>query len=104
MQDNFITYINRLIEHNENSEVPIYRPSLLESPEEKHEYIEILYLETKIQRHNDPRYWVKQYILQIKYFQYKLFQNNIINEDTIPQINFLHFVSNFSRFNYQLKW
>ena len=62
-------------------------------------------LKPKIQRHNNPPYWLPQAILQIKHFQYKFFQNNILNEDTVPQIKiFSHFLIKFFRHNYQLLW
>ena len=38
IQDRFIIYIDKLIEHNENLDSPIYRTSHLESPKEKYEY------------------------------------------------------------------
>ena len=52
--DVFITYMDKLIEHNENLDPPLYLPSHLESLKEKHEYFEVSDLETKIQRHNNP--------------------------------------------------
>ena len=104
-QDVSITYMNELIEHNENLDTPLYLPSHLESLKEKHDYFEVSNLETKIQRHNNPHFWLQQDILQIKQFQYKFFQNIILNEDTVPQIKiFAHFLLKFFRFNYQLFW
>ena len=48
---------------------------------------------------------MQQDILQIKHFQYNLFQNIILNEDTVPQIKiFSHFLLKWFRFNYQLLW
>ena len=85
MQDVFTTYMNKLIEHNENLDTPLYLPSHLESPK-KHEYFEVPDLETKIERHNIPHYWLQD-IAQIKHFQYRFFQNIILDDDTIPKIN-----------------
>ena len=100
-----ITYLDKLTEHNENQDTPFCRPSLLESVKEKHDYFEVPDLETKLQRHNIPHYWVKQDILKIKQFQYRFFQNIILNEDTIPQVKIVsHFLSKFLRFYYQLIW
>ena len=97
--------MNELIEHNENLETPLYLPSYLESLKEKHENFEVPDLETKIQRHDNPHYWLQQDILQIKRFQHRFFQNIILNEYTIPQIEIcFHFLLKFLRFNYQLLW
>ena len=75
-----------MIEHKDTSYLPFYRPSLLESPKEKHEYFELPDLETKIQRHNNPHYWLQQDLLQPKQFQYKFFQIIVLHADTIPQM------------------
>ena len=78
--------MDRLIEYNENSEVPLYLRSQLESLKEKHDHLEVTDLETKIQRHYNPHHWLQKDILQTKHFQDQVFQNNILNEDTMPQI------------------
>ena len=71
----------------------------------KHECFEVPDLETKISRQNNPPHWLQQDIVQIKQFQYRFFQNIILNEDTVPQIKvFLHFLLKFLQFNYQLIW
>ena len=51
-----ITYMDKLIEHNENLDTPVHLPSHLESLREKPEYFEIPDLETKILLHNNPHY------------------------------------------------
>ena len=38
IQDRFITYMDKLIEHNENLDTSLYLPSHLESLKEKHDY------------------------------------------------------------------
>ena len=49
--------MDKLIEHNENLETPVYLPSHLESLREKHEYFEAPDLEiTPITRLNIPHY------------------------------------------------
>ena len=78
--------MDKLMEHNENLETPVYLPSHFESLKEKHEYFEIPELETTITRHNNPQYWLQRDVTQIKQFQYRFFQNIIFNEDTVPQI------------------
>ena len=101
IQDVFISYMNKLIEHNENLETPVCLPSQLESPREKYEYFEVPCLETTISRHNNPHYWLQQDVAQIKQFQYRFFQHIILNEDTVPLIKiFSHFLLNFFRFNF----
>ena len=105
IQNIFTSYINQLIEHNENLDTPIYRPSLLEELKEKVDLFEVPDLDTKIIRHNNPHYWLQQDILQATTFQYKFFKNISLDDDTIPQIKvFSHFLLKFFRFNYQLIW
>ena len=41
IQDVFVTFLNKLIEHNENLEHSLYRPSFLESLREKSHYFEV---------------------------------------------------------------
>ena len=106
-QNVFVTYMDKLIEHYENLDTPLYLPSHLESLKEKHDYFEVPGLETKIQRHDDPHHWLQQDISQLKQFQNRFFQNIILNEDTVPQIKiFSHFLLKFFRLpiNYQLLW
>ena len=105
IQDVFMTYMDKLIEQIEDLDTPLYIPSHLESPKEKHEHFEVPDFEKKIQRHNNPHYWLQQDIAQIKHFQCRFFQNIILDDDTLPQINFFsHFLLKFFRFNYQLLW
>ena len=75
IQDVFTTYIDKLIEHNENLDRPQYRPSLLESLKEKAIYFDVRDIDTKIIRHNNPHYWLQQDLLQVTNFQYSFFQN-----------------------------
>ena len=85
--------MDKLIKHNENLVLPLYLPSNLESLEAEHDYFEVPDLETMIQRHNNPHYWLPQAILQIKQFHYKFLQNIILNEDTVSQIKIVsHFL------------
>ena len=105
MQDIFRTYMQKLIEFRENQDTPLYRSSHLEDLKHKSEYFEVPDLDTKIQRHDNPHYWLQQGILQIKNFQYRFFNNIILTDDTIPQVKvFAHFILKFFRFNYQLLW
>ena len=91
-----MTYMNKLLEHDENLDTPLYLPSPLESLKEKHDYFDVPDLETKLQRHNNPHFWVQQDIAQIKQFQYRYFQNIILDDDTVPRIKiFPHFLLNF---------
>ena len=97
--------MNNLIEHNENLDTPLNLPTHLECLKQKHDYFEVPDLETKIQRHANPHYWLQQDILQVNQFQYTFFQNIILNENTVPQIKiFPHFLSKLLRFNYKLLW
>ena len=99
IQDVFIAYIDKLIEFNENQDTPLYLPSHLEDLKHKCEFFEVPDLDTKIQRHNNPHYWLEQDILQIKNFQYKFFYPITLNDDTIPQVKvFTHFLLKFFRF------
>ena len=93
--------MDKLIEHNENLEKPVYFPSQLESLKEKHEHFEIPDLETTISRHNNPHYWLQQDIVQKKQSQNKFFQHII----PVHQIKvFSHFQLNFFRFKYRILW
>ena len=65
-----MTYMDKLMEHNENLDTPLYFPSQLESLKEKHEYFEFPDLETKIQRRNNPHYWLQD-IAQISTDSFK---------------------------------
>ena len=67
--------MQKLIEFNENQNTPLYRPYHLEDLKHKSEYFEVPDLETRIQRHGNPHYWLQQDILQVKYFQYRFFIN-----------------------------
>ena len=78
IQDVFLTYMQKLIEYNENQDTPLHRPSHLEDLKHKSKYFEVPDLETRIQRHDDPHYWLQQDILQVKNFQYKFF-NKFLN-------------------------
>ena len=51
--DVFISYIDKLLEQNENLDAPPYRPSHLENLEEKAEYFDEPDIDTKIQSHNN---------------------------------------------------
>ena len=95
--------MNKLKDHNENLKPPLYLPSHIENLEEKHEYFEVPDLETKIQRHDNPHYWLQRDILQLKQFQYRFFQNINLKEDTFAQF-FFQFLLYFLRFNYQVLW
>ena len=97
--------MQKLIEYNENQDTPPYRPYHLEDLQLKSDYFEVPDLETKIQRHDNPQYWLQQDILQVKNFQYRFFNNITLTEDTIPKVKvFTHFLLKFFRFSYQLLW
>ena len=52
-----------------------------------------------------PQYWLQQDLLQVTNFQYRFFQNIILDDDIIPQIKiFSHLLLKSFRFNYQLIW
>ena len=87
--------MQRLIEFNENQDSPLYLPSQLEDLKHKSEYFEVSDLETKIQTHDNPHYWLQQDMLQVKNFQYKFFNSITLTDDTLSQIkvftNFLKY-------------
>ena len=70
--------MDKLIEHKENLETPVYLPFHLESLKEKHEYFEVPDFETTISGHNNPHHWLQQDIAQSKQFQYRFFQNILL--------------------------
>ena len=97
--------MQKLIEFNENQDTPPYRPSHLQELKHRSEYFEVPDLDTKVQRHDNPHYWLQRDILQIKHFQYRFFNNIILTDDTLPQVKiFTQFLLKFLRFNYQLLW
>ena len=103
--DVFHIYMQKLIEFNENQDTPIYRPSHLQELKHHSDYFEVPDLDTKVQKHDNPHYWLQRDILQIKQFQYRFFNDIILTDDTIPQVKiFTHFLFKFLRFNYQLLW
>ena len=105
IQDVFHTDMQKLIDFNENQNPPLYRPSHLQELKHRSEYFEVPDLDTKVQRHDNPQYWLQRDILQIKHFQYRFFNNIILTDDTIPQVKiFTQFLLRFLRFNYQLLW
>ena len=105
VQDVFRTYMQKLIEFNENQDTPLYRPSHLQELRDRSEYFEVPDLDTRVQRHDNPHYWLQRDILQIKNFQYRFFNNIILTDDTIPQVKiFTQFLLKFFQFNYQLLW
>ena len=77
--------MNKFNEFNENLETLLFRPSLLENLQQKHQYFEVPDIDSKITRQNNPHYWLQQDILKITHFQYNFFQNLTLNDDTIPQ-------------------
>ena len=81
--------MDKLIEHIENLDTPLYLPSHLERLKEKQDYFEVPDLKTKVQRHDNHHYWLQQDILQIKQVQYRFFQNFILNEVTVPQFKII---------------
>ena len=85
IQDVFITYMQKLFDFNENEDTPLYLPHL-EDLKHKSESFEVPYLETRIQRHDNPHYLLQQDILQVKNFQYRFFNNIPLNGDTIPKV------------------
>ena len=65
IQDVFHTYMQKPIEFNENQDTPLYRPSHLEELKHRSEYFEVPDLDTRVQRHDNPHYWLQRDILQI---------------------------------------
>ena len=75
IQDVFLTYMQKLIEFNENQDTPLYRPSHFEDLKHESEYLEVPDLETRIQRHDNPHYWLQQDILQVKKLPIQILQH-----------------------------
>ena len=97
--------MQKLIEFNENQDTPFYRASHLQELRRRSEYFEVPDLDTKVRRHDNIHYWLQRDILQIKNFQYRIFNNIILTYDTIPQVKiFTQFLLKFLRYNFQLLW
>ena len=67
--------MQKLIEFNENQDTPLYRPSHLEDLKHESENLEVPDLETRIQRHDNPLYWLQQDILQVKKLPIQILQH-----------------------------
>ena len=78
--------MNKLNEFNENLDTPVYRPSILEDLQQKHQYFEVPDFDSQMIRQNNPHYCLQQDILQITHFQYNFIRNLTLNDYTIPQI------------------
>ena len=99
------TFYRTIPDFNENQNPPLYRSSHLQEPKHRSEYFDVPDPDTKVQRHDNPHYWLQRDILQIKHFQYRFFNNIILTDDTIHQVKiFTQFLLKFLRFNYQLLW
>ena len=97
--------MQKLIEFNENQETPLYLLSHLDDLKHKSECFEVPDLETRIQTHDTPHYWLQQDILQVENSQNRFFNNITLTDDTIRQVKiFTQFLLKFFRFNYQLLW
>ena len=57
--------MQKFIEFNENQDTPLYFPFHLEDLKHKLEYFEVPDLETRIQRHDNPQFWLQKDILQV---------------------------------------
>ena len=97
--------MQKLIEFNEHQDTPLYCPSHLQELKHRSEFFEVPDLDTKVQRLDNPHYWLQRDILQIKNFQYRFFNSIIFTDDTTPQVKiFTQFLLKFLRFHYQLLW
>ena len=95
----------KLIEFNENQDTPLYPPSHLEDLKHKSEYFEVPDLEARIQRYENPHYWLQQDILQVKNFQYRFLVILPLLTTLILKLkSSLNFLLKFFRFNYFLLW
>ena len=59
IKDVFLTYMQKLIEFNENQDTPLYHLFHLEDLKHKSEHFEVPDLETRIPRHDTPHYWLR---------------------------------------------
>ena len=59
IQDVCNTYMLKLIEFNGNQDTPLYRSSHFEELKRKSEFFEVPDLDTRIQRHDNPHYWLQ---------------------------------------------
>ena len=80
-QEVFTSYIDKLLEYNENLDQPSHWFSFLESLQEKQYYFEGQNLQTKFTRPENPQYWLQQDILPITQFQCNFFQNIILHNE-----------------------
>ena len=84
IQDVFLTYMQKLIEFNENQETPLYLPSHLDELKHKSEYFEVPDLETKVQTHDNPHYWNNKI-----YYKQNTFNTDFLTILPLPMTQFL---------------
>ena len=93
--------MDKLIEHNENLDTPLYLPSHLESPKEKHDYFEVSDLETNIPQSS-------LLVTNKIYYNLNNFNTDSFKTSYLMKIQyhtiFSDFLLKFLRFNYQLIW
>ena len=89
IKDVFRTYMQKLIEFNENQDTPLYRSSHLEDLKHKSDYFEVPDLDTRIQRHDYPNYWLQQDILQIMNLRYRFFNKLFLQMTLVLKSKFL---------------
>ena len=88
IQDIFIFHINRLIEHKKFQKYQFIVLLFWKVLKKNTNFLKFMILKQRYKDITILNIWLKQQILQIKHFQYKFFQNVIINEDTNPQFFF----------------
>ena len=59
IQDVFRTYMQKLIEFNENRDTPLYRSSRLQELKHRSEYFEVPDLDTRVQIHDNLHYYLQ---------------------------------------------
>ena len=67
IQDVFRTNMQKL-EINENQDTPLFRSSHLQKLKHRSEYFEVADLDKRIQRHDNPHYWLQLDIFKLKLY------------------------------------
>ena len=80
--------MQKLIEFNENQDTAFYLLSHLDDLKHKSEFFNVPDLDTKIQRHDNPHYWLQQDLDQLKNFQYKFFKMSSLQKILSHKLKF----------------
>ena len=100
-----LAFLTKLEDLNNLRDEPKFLPSVIPTLHGLDSYFEVPNLEQLRSIKNNPHHLLGTDSVQLKQFQYHIFHNINLNDQTIPQIRIYSLIRReFSRFNYQLRW